>query len=153
MTFFLILSRKDQTWELKLAFSPAYCTNAGAEWMIQRLKVLIHEVIRNPKQALQAINILPEAERQLMLEDFNDTQADYPADKTIVDLFEAQLEKTPNNVAVAFEDRALTYRQLDETASHIAHYLLQHYQIEPDDIIGLPVERSEWMVVGILGIL
>jgi fengycin family lipopeptide synthetase D len=72
---------------------------------------------------------------------------------TIVSLFEQQAEKTPENVAVVFEGRTLTYRELNAAANRVAHYLRDKYAIKPDDIVALQVERSEWMVIALLGVL
>ncbi|WP_202704568.1 AMP-binding protein, partial [Flavobacterium sp. UGB4466] len=84
---------------------------------------------------------------------FNDTAAVYPKDKTIVDLFEEQVEKTPDHVAIVFENKELTYRELNERSNQLAHYLMDNYSIQPDDLIGIQLERSEWMIVSILGVL
>ncbi|MCB0566497.1 MAG: AMP-binding protein, partial [Phaeodactylibacter sp.] len=89
----------------------------------------------------------------VLLEKWNDTQSDYPQDKTVVCLFEEQVEKTPDNIAVVFEDRALTYRELNEKANQVGHYLREAYYIRPDDVIALQLERSEWMIIAILGVL
>ena len=77
----------------------------------------------------------------------------YPKDKTIVDLFEEQVEKTPDNVAIKFKDTELTYRELNEKSNELAHYLIKNYSIQPDDLVGIELERSEWMVIGILAII
>jgi non-ribosomal peptide synthetase component F len=88
-----------------------------------------------------------------LLETLNDTKADYPKDKTIVDLFEEQVEKTPDNIAIKFKETELTYRELNEKSNQLAHYLIKNYGIQPDDLIGIELERSEWMVIGILAII
>jgi non-ribosomal peptide synthetase component F len=77
----------------------------------------------------------------------------FPIDKTIVDLFEKQVAKTPNAVATKFKDSELTYRELNEQSNQLAHYLIKNYSIQPDDLVGIELERSEWMVIGILGII
>ena len=96
---------------------------------------------------------LTQEEKTYLLETLNDTKADYPKDKTIVDLFEAQVEKTPHHIAIKFGDRELNYRELNEESNQLAHYLIQNYNIQPDELVGIELERSEWMVIGILGIL
>ncbi|KAF2339744.1 non-ribosomal peptide synthetase, partial [Flavobacterium nitrogenifigens] len=84
---------------------------------------------------------------------FNNTKVDYPVNKTVIDLFEEQVEKTPNNVAVIFEGTQLTYQELNEQSNQLAHYLKENYAIEPNDFIGIKLNRSERMVISILGIL
>jgi non-ribosomal peptide synthetase component F len=77
----------------------------------------------------------------------------YPQDQTLVSLFEQQVERTPHNVALVFEDKQLTYRQLNEKANQLAHYLRQHYQVGAGMLVGVLLERSEWMVAALLGVL
>ncbi|SMO95682.1 amino acid adenylation domain-containing protein, partial [Flavobacterium resistens] len=81
------------------------------------------------------------------------SKVDYPKDKTIIGLFEEQVDKTPDNIAVVFEGVELTYKQLNEKANQLAHYLRETYKIQADDLIGIKLERSEQMILAILGIL
>src|SRR5690606_186683 len=83
----------------------------------------------------------------------NATSVDYPIDKTIVDLFEEQVMETPDNVAVVFGDEELTYRELNQKANQLAGYLRDRYEIKPDDLVGIKLDRSEQMIVYILGVL
>jgi fengycin family lipopeptide synthetase D len=121
--------------------------------LAEHLQTLLNSVLLDPRAAIGGLNLLPEQERNLLLYDFNDTAADYPKDKTIVQLFEEQVEKTPDKVAVVFEGRTLSYRELNEQSNQLGHYLRDTYHIRPDDIVAIQLERSEWMVVAILGIL
>jgi amino acid adenylation domain-containing protein len=84
--------------------------------------------------------------------EWNDTQADYPKDKCIHQLFEAQVERTPDAVAVVYEDKQLTYRELNARANQLAQYL-QKLGVGPEVLVGIFVERSLEMMVGLLGIL
>jgi non-ribosomal peptide synthetase component F len=76
----------------------------------------------------------------------------YSYSTTIHQLFETQVEKTPNQIAVSFEDSSLTYRQLNERANQIAHYLIE-LGVKPEQLIGICVERSLEMIIGVLGVL
>ncbi|MFK0731312.1 MAG: amino acid adenylation domain-containing protein, partial [Gloeotrichia echinulata HAB0833] len=96
--------------------------------------------------------LLSAAERHQLLVEWNDTVIEYPTDKCIHQLFELQVEKTPDAVAVVFDDEELTYAQLNSRANTIAHHL-QSQGVRPDVLVGLCVERSPLMVVGLLGIL
>ncbi len=84
--------------------------------------------------------------------EWNDTEADYPKDKCIHQLFEEQAERTPDAVAVVYEDQQLTYRELNARANQLAHYL-KKLGVGPDVLVGICVERSLEMIVGLLGIL
>jgi non-ribosomal peptide synthetase component F len=77
----------------------------------------------NEINKISDIKLLTKDEEQKLLTQFNDTASEYPKDKTIVDLFEEQVSKTPDNVAVVFEDKQLTYRELNERSNQLAHYL------------------------------
>ncbi|PJI09448.1 MULTISPECIES: hybrid non-ribosomal peptide synthetase/type I polyketide synthase [Clostridium] len=101
---------------------------------------------------IKDIDIIGEDEKNKLLYEFNDTKAEYPKDKTINELFEQQVEKTPDNTAVVFEDKELTYRELNEKSNSLAR-VLREKGVGSDVIVGIMVERSLEMIVGILGIL
>jgi amino acid adenylation domain-containing protein len=78
---------------------------------------------------------------------------DYPRDKSLVDLFEEQAIKTPGSTALIFGNTEYSYQQLNAIANQLAHYLIQTYDLKPDDLIGMMLERSDWMIIAILGIM
>ncbi|MEI6412066.1 MAG: amino acid adenylation domain-containing protein, partial [Bacteroidota bacterium] len=139
--------------ELDFYFLQAYFEEAEVVRIIERLKTIMQDILIAADQPVGKINILQDAERALLLHDFNDTATDYPKDKTIVQLFEEQVEQTPDQTAVVFEGRALSYRELNEQSNQLAHYLRDTYNIRPDDMVALQLERSEWMMVAIMGVL
>ncbi|WP_394773118.1 amino acid adenylation domain-containing protein [Flavobacterium sp.] len=102
---------------------------------------------------LSTIDYLSDQEKQEVLVDFNDTFFEYSNDKTIVDLFEQQVSKTPDAIAVRFNAIELTYQELNEKANQFAHYLLENWEIKTNDIIGIKLNRSEKVIVSILGVL
>ncbi|WP_426558532.1 amino acid adenylation domain-containing protein [Dapis sp. BLCC M172] len=95
---------------------------------------------------------MTEPELKQILVEWNNTITDYPTDKCIHQLFEEQVEKTPDAVAVIFEGKELTYQQLNCQANQLAHYL-QSLGVKPEVLVGICVERSVEMVIGLLGIL
>jgi amino acid adenylation domain-containing protein len=120
--------------------------------MVGHLRTLLEGVVVEPDKRICELPILTEAERYQLLVEWNDTEADYPKDKCIHQLFEEQVERTPDNVAVVFEDEQLTYRELNAKANQLAHYL-QKFGVGPEVLVGICVERSIEMIVGVLGIL
>jgi amino acid adenylation domain-containing protein len=96
--------------------------------------------------------MLSDVERRQLLVEFNDTQTDYPREKCIHQLFEEQVERTPDNVAVVFEERQLTYAQLNARANQLAHHL-QALGAGPEVLVAMCMERSLEMVIGLLGVL
>jgi amino acid adenylation domain-containing protein len=113
---------------------------------------LLEGIVANPQQRVSELSLLTEAERYQLLVEWNDTQAEFPQDKCIHELFEEQVEKTPDAVAVVFEDQQLTYKELNGRANQLAHYL-KMLDVGPDVLVGICVERSPEMIVGLLGIL
>ncbi|MEO0869968.1 MAG: amino acid adenylation domain-containing protein, partial [Cyanobacteria bacterium J06642_11] len=125
---------------------------ATIERMSGHFQILLEAIVENPQQRVSELPLLREAERQQLLEEWNDTQVDYPQEQCIHQIFEKQVEKTPDAVAVVFEDQQLTYRELNAKANQLAHYL-QHLGVKPETLVGICVERSLEMLVGLLGIL
>lgn len=139
-----------------IEYSIEYCTDLFAEETIRRLSShfvnALSEIAESPLKKLGDISILSEAERQQLLYGFNDTDADYPRDKTIHRIFEEQAEKTPDNIALVFKDKKMTYRELNKKANQLAH-TLREKGIGPDDIAGIIADRSFEMIIAILGVL
>jgi amino acid adenylation domain-containing protein len=98
-----------------------------------------------------SLSILPESERRQVLERFNATHSSYPREKLIHELFEGQVQGTPDAVAVVYDSHSLTYAQLNAKANQLAWYLRER-QIGPDQLVGICVERGLEMVTGLLGI-
>lgn len=119
--------------------------------MLGHLQTLLEGMVTHPHQSLCSLPLLTAAEHQQLIE-WNNTQTDYLKDKCIHQLFEEQVEKTPDAVAVVFESQQLTYRQLNQRANQLAHYL-QKCGVGPEVPVGICVHRSIEMIVGLLGIL
>ncbi len=107
---------------------------------------------RRLDQPVLQLEVLPEAERHRVLVEWNATEAAYPQDKCVHELFEAQAERTPEAVAVEFEDQKLSYGELNAQANRLAHHL-RGLGVKPDGRVAICVERSFEMIVGLLAIL
>ncbi|TAN69948.1 MAG: amino acid adenylation domain-containing protein [Methylobacter sp.] len=123
----------------------------------ERFQVLLEGIVADPEQSIAERPLLTVAEQQL-LQAWNRTETDYPKDRTIVDLFQIQAGKTPDAIAVVFEDRQLTYRQLNQQANQLAHYLLDlktgnEQLVSGNCLVGICVERSLDMIIGLLAIV
>jgi len=125
---------------------------ATIERMIGHFRILLEGAVVNSEQRLWELPLLTEAERHQLLVAWNDTEADYPKDKCIHQLFEEQMVRTPGAVAVVFEGERLTYAELNRRANQLAH-CLQKLGVGPEVLVGICVERSLETVVGLLGIL
>src|SRR5882724_3770083 len=113
------------------------------------LKALLAAMCADDTQAVARIALLDPIERHQLLVEFNDTRADFPAEHCIHELFEAQVERTPEATAVVFEDESLSYRELNQRANRLAHHL-RSLGVQPDERVALCVPRSIEMVVGLL---
>jgi amino acid adenylation domain-containing protein len=120
--------------------------------MIGHWQKLLEGVITDPDQSIVYLPILTEAEKRRLVIEWNDTRTDYPKDKCIHQLFEEQVEKSPDAIAVTFEDQQLTYRELNIRANQLAHYLKKQ-RVGPDVLVAVCIERSVEMIIGLLGIL
>ncbi|MGH7826173.1 MAG: amino acid adenylation domain-containing protein, partial [Candidatus Binatia bacterium] len=122
------------------------------ERMARHFQILLEGIAADPDQPISTLPIMTEPERHQILFEWNDTAADYPKDKCIHELFEAQVEKTPDEIAVTFDGRQLTYRELNLRANQLGRYL-RALGVGPEGLVGICVDRSLEMVVGLLGIL
>ncbi|MFN6515779.1 MAG: non-ribosomal peptide synthase/polyketide synthase [Nostoc sp. CreGUA01] len=133
-----------------------YNTDLFSRSTIERMTghfiTLLSGIVVNPESKISQLPLLTQPEQHQLLFEWNDTQADYPQNKCIHQLFEEQVQRTPDAVAVVFENQQLTYHQLNTRANSLAHYL-QSLGVKPDTLVGICVERSLLMVVGLLGIL
>jgi amino acid adenylation domain-containing protein len=133
-----------------------YATSLFDKTTIQRqigyLITLLRAMVADSTQAVYEIDLLSAEERRLLLETWNATGVDFGVEVCVHELFERQVEQTPDNVAVEYGMEALTYRELDRRANQFAHYLRKQ-GVGPEMVVGIWVERSVEMVVGVLGIL
>ena len=118
----------------------------------ERITYLIKQVIDNPAILLKELSITTPIELKEILELSNKSNCIYPKDKTITQLFEEQVEKTPNNIAIKYKDKYLTYDELNRKANQVA-YFLREKGIKPNDVVAIRLNKSLEMVIGIFGIL
>ncbi|MDI1443592.1 non-ribosomal peptide synthase/polyketide synthase [Polyangium sp. 6x1] len=134
-----------------LAYDTTRVDDVAAKRLGEHLRTLLLDAVAHPDKPLSELAFLTEVERG-QLAAWNDTAAAYPEGKCIHDLFEEQAARTPDAVALLFDEQELTYRELDERSNQLAHYL-RALGVGPEVRVGLCVERSLEMVVGLLGIV
>ncbi|MCA2709463.1 MAG: amino acid adenylation domain-containing protein [Microcystis sp. M015S2] len=120
--------------------------------LLEHFQNILKAIIANPQQSVSLLPLLSEQEQKQLLVDWNQTQADYPKDKLVHQLFEVQAASQPETVALIFEDQVLTYGELNHRANQLAHYL-QSLGVIKEQIVGVYVERSLEMAIAFLGIL
>lgn len=117
-----------------------------------QFQTLITSAISNLSGSISQLNILPTQQLQQILIDFNQTQVDYPQNQCIHRLIETQAKLTPNAIAVIYENEQLTYSELNSRADRLACHL-QQLGVKPETVVGIYLERSNLMLVAMLGIL
>ena len=120
--------------------------------LLEHFQNLLRAIIVNPQESVSLLPLLSEQEQKQLLVDWNQTKTDYPQEQCIHQLFESQVERTPDAIAVVFEEQSLTYGELNCLANQLAHYL-QKSGVKPDELVGICLERSLDMIVGLLAIL
>lgn len=113
---------------------------------------LLESIVSNPEQSLAQLPLLSEREREKILVEWNSTQTEYDQTTCLHQLIETQVERKPDAIAVCFEDEQLTYRELNQRANQLAYYL-QTLGVQPEVLVGICIERSLDMLIGLLGIL
>ncbi|MCY7858962.1 amino acid adenylation domain-containing protein [Bacillus sonorensis] len=152
--FDLTMRVKEQSGRLLFAleYSTALFKQETVERWAGHWQQLLEQVAADPDIRLGEIDILTEKERHQLLHTFNEEKSGEPTNKTIHQLFEEQVYHRPSQTAVICEDQSITYRELNDRANRLAR-LLRKKGVRPDDIVGLAVERSVEMIIGIIGIL
>ncbi|MDI1235346.1 MAG: amino acid adenylation domain-containing protein [bacterium] len=138
---------------IDLIYNQSLIELSSAERILTHLVSLLHDLISKPSEPIKAIDYLSSAERLELLETFNNTTTDYPRASTVTGLFELQVSQTPENTALVYEDKRYSYSELNAVSNQFGAFLRSEYAIGADDLIGIELERSEWLIISILGVL
>ena len=144
--------RREEALIAEFQYDPALIGQQALQCLAEQFYTLIKSAANRPETALGDLEILSDRARHQVLVEFNQTQKDYPKDKCIHQLFEQQVERLPDRLAVVCENQQLTYRELNNRANQIAHYL-QHLGVKSEGLVGICAERSVDAIAGMLGIL
>jgi len=138
--------------DARFSYSTDLFEHATIERAIGHFRTIVESAIRNPDEPVSRLEMLTAAERHQLLVKWNDAEVPYPPVECLHEFFEEQVELTPDAVAVTHNGQSLSYRELNARANSLAHYLRKQ-GVGPDILVGICVERSLEMLVGILGIL
>jgi natural product biosynthesis luciferase-like monooxygenase protein/amino acid adenylation domain-containing protein len=138
--------------ELNLRLDQTAFTPKQIDSFISYYLATLTMMARNSSERYDSVCLLPEPERQQIIEDWNNTQTSYPKEQTLHALIEQQVERHPEAVAVVFGKEQLSYRELNQRANQLAHYL-QEKGVAAETLVGVCLERSVEMIVALLGIL
>ncbi|OKH43158.1 hypothetical protein NIES2101_31150 [Calothrix sp. HK-06] len=122
------------------------------ERLLGHFQTLLTHIVRNPEQSISQLRLLTPSQQHQLLVEWNDTQSDYPSNQCIHELFEKQVELTPDAVAVEFAQEKLTYRELNNRANQLAHYLIS-LGVQPEVLVAIYLERSVEMLISMLATL
>jgi amino acid adenylation domain-containing protein len=153
------ISISDEGVFTRWTYDKSLFTQAHIEQFNTHLCHLLNGLAELDDEAIKAdpvikdLPILLDHELDYLQNTLNDTQTNYAKDKCIHELFEQQAEENPDNIALVFEGQQLTYKILNEKSNQLAHYLVENHHIKPDSLVGICVERSLEMVIGLLAIL
>ncbi|MSO13387.1 N-(5-amino-5-carboxypentanoyl)-L-cysteinyl-D-valine synthase [Rickettsiales endosymbiont of Trichoplax sp. H2] len=121
--------------------------------ILGQIAKVLRDIEKKERFKIDEISYLTREEENLIVNKWNKTSTPYPENKTIHELFEEQVERTPDSIAVVYEDVKLTYKELNQKANNLAHYLIEHCNVTPNTLIPLLIDRSEHMIVSILAVL
>jgi amino acid adenylation domain-containing protein len=147
------VEKRDEGLLVAFEYNTGLFEKATVQRLMEHYRVLLESMVANPDQSIARLPMLGEAERRQVVVEFNRTAADYPEKSACLhEIIERQVERTPDQIALVFEERALTYRQLNERANQLAHYLRKQ-GVAPGVAVGVCMERSLEMEVALLAIL
>lgn len=147
---FIVMPAEDM--EMHFVYNANVYDQATVERIQAHFMEIIKQMVNDTAVHVQELDILSEDERSLLIEKFNDTATEYPKEKTIYQLFEEQAARTPEQIAIVFEDQKLTYRQLNEQANQLAR-TLRAKGVRSDRTAAIISDHSIELVVGILAVL
>jgi len=148
----LTCTRRGNSLMAELLYDRNLFLSTDIERLGEQFKTLLKSSSEKPDAAIRELEVVGNLERQLLLVEWNDTDATYPRTACVHELFQDQVRRQPNRIAVEFEDKRLTYRELNERANQVANYL-RRLGVTAEVRVGILMERSLEMIVGLLGVL
>ncbi|MBV9230886.1 MAG: AMP-binding protein, partial [Chloroflexi bacterium] len=148
----LRLQQDSQGWYGRLEYNTDLFEAATIERMQENWQCLLHGIVAHPDQAISTLPLLTAAQWQQVVVEWNETAHSYEQERSLSHWFERQVQQTPEAVALVFEEQEMSYRQLNERANQLAHYL-QELGVGPEVLVGICMERSCEMIVSLVAIL
>jgi tyrocidine synthetase-3 len=138
---------------IKTNFNTDVYTDESIHTFLNHFKNLLDQLIKDERKSIDILNIMNSSEYVNVLTGFNDTHVDFRDKQTVLELFQEQVRKAPHAKAILFGDVQLNFAEFDKITTALAVYLRQEFDLKTEDIVGIEMERSEWMVIAIWGIL
>ena len=147
----LMIHEEKQTLTIHFRYAGELFSSNTIAYLLNKLLFFIEQILENPNK--KALYYLSPDEYQSIVVDYNKTKSTHLTSKTIHQLFEEQALRTPDNIAVAYKGKKLTYENLNNQANQLAHYLLKNNEIKPEDLIAIILDRDEYMLLSTLAVL
>ena len=148
----LFLKESDGSLNASWEYNPARFDAETISGLASHFETLLESAIEDPRCRISQLNMLRDDERHLVVSQWNDTAVEYPRESCLHELFETQVARTPGTTALVYNDERLSYDELNERANQLAHHL-RALGAGPETLVGICLERSLEMVIGLLGIL
>ena len=132
--------------------SEVFGQETEVRYIIERLEYIIEQIVENYDKTIKDIHMIPEKEWKQVVYDFNDTYVEYPRKKCVHELYTEQAQKTPDAIALVFEEQKFTYKELDEMSNSLAHYL-RNKGVKPNDVVAVILNRDEKVIITQLAVL
>lgn len=139
--------------EVEIEYNNDIYYDETAQRMLKHFKQVLISVTDNPNLPVDKIDILSQEEKKLLLENFGATKKREATETSVINEFEKTVRKYPERTAFLFEDKIFTYEKLNRRANQLAHYLKENYTVGSDTLIGIELERSEWIPISMLAVL
>jgi amino acid adenylation domain-containing protein len=125
----------------------------SVQQLLVHLVGLFQSIVDAPEKPIKNLNFLPPAEIETLLVKYNQTKVPFEDEKTIIALFEEQVARTPSRIALVYREKEMTYAELNGWVNRLAAHLLNNYSMQADTLVGLILDRSDWMIIAVLGVL
>lgn len=116
-------------------------------------KNVLEELVNSPEISLEKIDYLSKEEKNQLLIEFNDNKIEFDDKVNVLELFRKQVENKPEQFAIVFENKKMTYKDLDESSDKVANFLKEEFNIQSNDIVGIELDRNDWTIIAILGVI
>ncbi|MDJ0729785.1 MAG: amino acid adenylation domain-containing protein [Crocosphaera sp.] len=146
------INSEDTNNKVTIIYNSNLFTDETITRVIDHLTILINSIIEHPQQLINKLPLLTESEKNKLFKEWNRITTDYSSEYTIDKLFEIQAKRTPNSIAITYEDQNITYQELDKKSNQLAHYLNQ-LGVKTETLVGLYLQRSPNIIITILAIL
>lgn len=144
---------RDEKVSLMLSYEGHLFENRMMNQLLEGMKIILNQLLENPEITSEHLSYITSEDHKKITLDWNNTWTDFPTGKTIQSMFDDQAAKTPDRTALVYQDITLSYKELNERANRLANYLNDTYDLQPDDLVPLCLERSENMLIAILAVL